>query len=115
MTAPPAPPTFASLDEFGSRLGDVGFRWPYVAEILERRDPADAGHRLLSGVGGTYPAFLHGDVVMKLFGYSRSWRERHAAERAAPALVATDRFLHTVASFVSRSGFTAVQEGAHAR
>lgn len=28
--------------------------------------------------------------MVKLFGYSRSWRESHAAERAAQALVATD-------------------------
>ena len=34
--------------------------------------------------------FLYGDVVVKLFGYFRSWRESHAAERAAQALVATD-------------------------
>ena len=46
------------------------------------------------GAGGrfnaTYPTFICGDVVVKLFGYSRSWRASHAAERAAQALVATD-------------------------
>jgi len=44
----------------------------------------------VAGSNPTYPTFLYGDVVVKLFGYSRSWRASHAAERAAHALVATD-------------------------
>jgi hygromycin-B 7''-O-kinase len=82
--------TFASVQEYRSRLGDVSFWWPYVVEILERHDLADAGREPVAGIGGTYPTFLYGDVVVKLFGYVRSWRESHAAERAAQALVATD-------------------------
>jgi hypothetical protein len=85
-----APPTFASIQEYVSRLGDVGFWWPYVAEILERHDLADAGREPAAGFNATYPTFLYGDVVVKLFGHFRSWRECHAAERAAQALVATD-------------------------
>lgn len=85
-----APPTFASIQEHVSCLGDVGFWWPQVAEILERHDLADAGQELVAGFNATYPTFLYGDVVVKLFGYSRSWRGSHAAERAAQALVATD-------------------------
>jgi len=110
-----APPTFASVQEYSSRLGDVGFWWPYVAEILKRHDLADAGREPVADIGGTYPTFLHGDVVVKLFGYVRSWRESHAAERAAQALLATDRSLHAVASLVSHRGCTPVQGGAHAR
>ncbi len=85
-----APPTFASLQEHVSRLGDAGFWWPYVAEILERHDLANAGREPVAGFNATYPTFLYGDVVVKLFGYSRSWRASHSGERAAQALVATD-------------------------
>jgi hypothetical protein len=85
-----APPTFASVQQYSSRLEDVGFWWPYVAEILERHDLADAGREPVAGFNPTYPTFLYADVVVKLFGYVRSWRESHAAERAAQALIATD-------------------------
>lgn len=85
-----APPRFASIQEHVSRLGDVGFWWPYVVEILERHDLVGAGREPVAGLNATYPTFLYGDVVVKLFGYSRSWRPSHAAERAAQALVATD-------------------------
>lgn len=86
----PAPPTFASIKEHVARLGDVDFWWPYVAEILERHDLADSGGEPVAGFNPTFPTFLSGDVVVKLFGYSRSWRASHAAERAAQTLVATD-------------------------
>ena len=85
-----SPPTFASAQEHVSRLGDVGFWWPYVSEILERHDLADAGRELVAGFNPTYPTFLIGDVVVKLFGGTRAWRESHAAERAAHGLVAGD-------------------------
>lgn len=84
------PPEFASLREYVSRLGDVDFWWPHVAEVLKRHDLADAGRKPVAGHNPTYPTFLYGDVVVKLFGYSRSWDKRHAAERGALALVATD-------------------------
>jgi len=85
-----APPTFASIEEHVSRLGDVGFWSPYVAEILERHDLSDAVWEPVAGFNPTYPTFLCGELVVKLFGYSRGWRESHAAERAAQALIATD-------------------------
>jgi hygromycin-B 7''-O-kinase len=85
-----APPTFSSLQEHVSRLGDCEFWQPYLAEILERHHLTDAGRQPVAGFNATYPIFLYGDVVVKLFGYSRSWRESHAGERAAYALLATD-------------------------
>jgi len=84
------PPTFASLQEHLSRLGDIDFWQPYIAEILERHHLKDLGWQPAAGANPTYPIFLHGDVVVKLFGYSRSWRASHAGERAAYALLATD-------------------------
>ena len=85
-----APPRFASSQEHVSRLGDVGFWWPYVAEILKRHDLGDARRKPAAGFNATYPTFLYGDAVVKLFGHSRAWRQSHAAERGALALVATD-------------------------
>ncbi|MGB0384771.1 MAG: phosphotransferase family protein [Ardenticatenaceae bacterium] len=84
------PPTFASNQEYSSRVADVAFWWPSVAEILKRHDLADAGEELVAGIGGTYPTFLFGDVVVKLFGYVQAWRESYAGERAAQVLLATD-------------------------
>lgn len=85
-----APPTSASLQEHVSHLGDIDFWWPYATEILERHGLTEAGREPVAGIGGTYPTVIAGDVVVKLFGYSRWWRESYAAERAAYALVATD-------------------------
>ena len=85
-----APPTFASIHEYGSRLDDVTFWWPLVAEVLERHGVDEAGLEPVAGFAGTYPTFLFGDVVVKLFGYFPAWRESHEVERAAGALVATD-------------------------
>lgn len=86
----PAPPAFASLQEHVSRLVDVDFWWPYLAEILERHDLAGAGREPVAGFNATSPTFLYGDIVVKLFGYSRAWRTSHAAERATQRLLATD-------------------------
>src|SRR5438552_10191915 len=90
MTVPRTPPTFAFSQEYRSRLGDVDFWWPYVAEIVKRHGLTGAGREPVAGFNATYPTFLYGDVVVKLFGYLRPWRASHAAERAAQALVATD-------------------------
>ena len=84
------PPAFASLEEHVSRLGDTGFWGPYVAEILERHGLANAACVPVAGFNATWPTFLYGDVVVKLFGYARSWRASNAAERAAQSLLATD-------------------------
>jgi hypothetical protein len=74
-----------------SRLGDTGFWRPYVTEILERHDLGAAGREVTAGFNPTYPTFLFGDVVVKLFGCLPAWRESHGAERTALTLVAGDR------------------------
>ena len=84
------PPTFSSLPDYISRVGDADFWWPSIAEILERHGLADAGEAPVAGFNATWPTFVFGDVVVKLFGYSRSWRTSHSAESGAQALVATD-------------------------
>jgi hygromycin-B 7''-O-kinase len=84
------PPTFTTLEEHVSRMGDVDFWQPYVAEALKRHDLADRGEELVAGFNSTYPTFVCGDVVVKLFGVTRSSSVHHAAECAAHSLVATD-------------------------
>ncbi len=84
------PPTFASLDEHVSRLTDVDFWWPYVSRVLKRHGFLDADLEPEAGFNATYPTFLYGDVVVKLFGYSRAWRKSYEAEHAALVLVAGD-------------------------
>ncbi len=53
-----APPTFASLQEHVSRLGDIEFWQPYLAEVLERHHLTDAGRQPAAGFNATYPIFL---------------------------------------------------------
>jgi aminoglycoside phosphotransferase (APT) family kinase protein len=85
-----SPPTFASIQEYRSRLYDTSFWRPYVADVLEQHDLSAIDQELVAGIGGTYPTFICGDVVVKMFGYSKSWSESHRAERAALSLLATD-------------------------
>jgi hygromycin-B 7''-O-kinase len=84
------PPAFASIPEHIARLGDTGFWWPYIAEILGRHDMLDAARKPVAGHNPTYPTFILGNVVVKLFGNTRMWHASHAAERAALHLVASD-------------------------
>ncbi|MFP3391953.1 hypothetical protein [Brevibacillus sp. SIMBA_040] len=84
------PPTFSSLQEYIARKDDIHFWWSYVTTILKRHGLEKKGQGLLAGLGGTYPTFLHGEVVIKLFGYIRSSEKSYEAERAAQLLLATD-------------------------
>ncbi|MFN8557308.1 MAG: phosphotransferase [Dehalococcoidia bacterium] len=56
------------------------FSAPYVAAILRRHGLPDSDQPV-AGFNVTYPTFVCGDVVVKLFGYARRWRTSHAAER----------------------------------
>ncbi len=85
--AMPAPPVFNSMAEFRSRLTDVAFWRPYVSEVLQRHAPAAPAGNLQAG-GGTYPTFLCGELVVKLFGGWQTWRQAHATERSALAALA---------------------------
>jgi hygromycin-B 7''-O-kinase len=58
--------------------------------VLERHGLAEAGQAPVAGYNATYPTFVCGEVVVKLFGITRTWRLSHATERAALALLATD-------------------------
>ncbi len=82
------PPEIASPTDHRSRLGDVDFWAPYVAEVLSRHG-LEVGE-ISAGFNATYPTFLVGEHVVKLFGGSRSWQASHTAERRALAAVAGD-------------------------
>jgi len=82
------PPTFASLDDYRSRLADAEAWWPFLEGILGRHDLVDGRTEPLAGDNATWPTFLYGDVVVKLFGFLDGWRRAYAGERAALALVA---------------------------
>lgn len=86
----PRTPPRLSAREHVARLRDVGFWRPHVLEVLGRHDLDASGREPTAGDDSTYPTFLCGDVVVKLFGGTRSWRASHVAERAAQARVAGD-------------------------
>jgi aminoglycoside phosphotransferase (APT) family kinase protein len=86
------------VQEYGARLGDAGFWGPYVAEALARHGlPMEAPE---AGAVGTFPTFLTGRYVVKLFGELFFGAACHEVERSlhgmllahpeipAPALVA---------------------------
>ena len=84
------PPTFASLDDYRSRLGDADTWWPSLSEILGRADLLDAGADPVPGYNTTWPTFVYGNVVVKLFGFLHGWRRAFTSERAALARVAEE-------------------------
>ncbi len=85
-----ATPLFTSDSEYCTLRGDVNFWQSILTEILKRHDLADPKLELEAGVGSTYPTFLQGEIVVKLFGHVPSWRQCHAAERGAHTLLATN-------------------------
>jgi hypothetical protein len=82
------PPTFASLDDYRARLPDAETWWPYLSEILARYELLDARIEPVPGFNATWPTFVYGDTVVKLFGCLDGWRRAFTSERAALALVA---------------------------
>lgn len=85
-----APPDFASPQDFVARIGDAEFWGPYVTEVLERHDPADCDRTPEAGFKPTYPTFVCGEVVVKLFGGPGPWRRSFTGERAAHEVIAGD-------------------------
>jgi hypothetical protein len=91
-------PRLSGVPEYGARLGDAAFWGPYVAEALARhRLPAVTPR---AGVVGTFPTFLAGEYVVKIFGELFYGAECHSGELSmlrllrrhpeipAPALIA---------------------------
>jgi hygromycin-B 7''-O-kinase len=80
-----APPVFATVPEYGARLGDTGFWAPYVAEVLARHGLPAAPAEV--GAVGTMPTFLVGRYVVKLFGELFSGGTGFEVERSAHRLL----------------------------
>lgn len=57
---------------------------------MDRHGLDGVGRNPAAGFNATYPTFIRGDVVVKLFGGFHAWRDGNAGERAAFALIATD-------------------------
>lgn len=94
-------PEFATVREYGARLGDVDFWAPFVSVVLARHGlPVEP---LQAGFVGTFPTFLSGPYVVKLFGERFEGALRYENELSihqllavhtdvpAPALVAHGR------------------------
>ncbi|WP_299400147.1 phosphotransferase family protein [Pelagibius sp.] len=86
--APNAPPRFAARQDYVDRIGDLEYWGPFIAEILARHGLSEDGAEPVAGINATYPTFLCGTVVVKLFGGFPTWRQSHAAERAAMTKIA---------------------------
>lgn len=59
-------PSFASVAEYGARLGDAAYWRPYVAAVLARHGLREAEPEV--GAVGSFPTFLAGPHAVKLFG-----------------------------------------------
>ncbi|HMP54610.1 MAG TPA: hypothetical protein PKD05_23885, partial [Candidatus Melainabacteria bacterium] len=83
-------PTFSSPGDFKTRLSDTEFWSPYVLDVLRRHNLACAVDDIVAGVGGTFPTFLVGKMVVKFFGYLSWWQSSFRTEHAAHTLLASD-------------------------
>ena len=63
---PPAPPLFETSEAYAASLEDAAFWAPYVAEVLRRHAFTD--EPMAVGRVGSFPTFLAGPYVVKLFG-----------------------------------------------
>lgn len=80
--APLAPPVFETIAAYAATLDDVGFWRPYVAEVLQRH--ALSGALPVVGRVGSFPTFLAGRYVVKLFG---QWLEGAICYRSELAVL----------------------------
>jgi len=81
---------FTPPDDARASREDLDFWRPHLVEILERHGLRSPGASPTAGGRSTYPVFLCGDAVVKLFGGTRSWRSSFESERAAHARLAAD-------------------------
>ena len=81
-------PEFNSLQDYQDALRQPRLWSRLLHEILQRHGLNLNQAHVQSGVGGTYPTFVMGDVVLKLFGYLPHWQEAYEAEKSALQAVA---------------------------
>ncbi|HZC26563.1 MAG TPA: aminoglycoside phosphotransferase family protein [Actinopolymorphaceae bacterium] len=80
---------FSPDHDYGDHLGDARLWTPYVTEVLRRHGLRDgvSGQAPESGFVGTYPTFLCGPYVVKLFGHFGTWRTSYDTEVAMQRLL----------------------------
>jgi aminoglycoside phosphotransferase (APT) family kinase protein len=81
---------FHSREEAIARRADVSVWGPTVQAILERHGLPRAGQPV-AGHNPTFPTFVVGEVVVKLFGLTAWWRRTYETERTALTILATER------------------------
>jgi hygromycin-B 7''-O-kinase len=92
-------PDFADVTQYGARLCDAEFWEPYIREVLLRHGLPPVAP--CSATAGTFPTFVVGDYVIKLFGEMFSGAQRFEIEHSAhrllslhPAILAPDLVVH---------------------
>ena len=75
-----------SQPHYGEHLGDIGYWRPFVREVLLRHDLPDVS--LEAPFVGTFPTFLAGEVVVKLFGPLFEGEPSHEVECEVHRLLA---------------------------
>lgn len=84
----PLPRPISTQPHYGEHLGDARYWGPYVREVLDRHVLPQAA--IEEPFVGTFPTFLTGDVVVKLFGPDFDGGRCHTIEQAMLELVATE-------------------------
>lgn len=103
MSDPPRP-DWSTLREYGASLGSVAYWAPYVGHVLRRHGLPDV--ELEAGFVGSFPTFIAGDHVVKLFGEWLDGGQCHRIESdlarlfaghpgiPAPALIASGQLFN---------------------
>ena len=83
-------PFFTSTEAYVATLRNREFWRPYVASVLVRHGLDDGGEPLHAGRGSTFPTFICGEAVVKLFGHLPFSKRAYDAELVAFRCLAGD-------------------------
>ncbi len=84
------PPFFTSTAAYVETVGNREFWRPYVVSVLARHGLEDSGEPVHAGRGSTFPTFICGEAVVKLFGHLPFSKRAYDAELAAFRCLAGD-------------------------
>jgi hygromycin-B 7''-O-kinase len=108
---PGAPPVFETPEAYAACLDDGDFWAPYVAEILRRHDlPSEPP---VIGRVGSFPTFLAGPYVVKLFGERFEGAISYQSERAVLRLLRDHPAIPAPTLLAEGSLFDAAPTGWH--
>ena len=91
------PLTFPTTEAYVAHRSDASCWAPHLADILDRHGIGAPEVRPEPGYNATYPTFLWGPLVVKLYGHVPTWRSRFRSERAAHRQLATDPAIRAAA------------------